>query len=81
MIPKTAPDFANSEESKRNSMLAPAKNQTLTPLNVVSSVTFTNFAFAVGLCRNDFIRDNFFIAVKKSSKLFAKHKIIATFAK
>ena len=49
MIPKTAPDFANSEESKRNLMLAPANNQDLTPLNVVSSVTFTNFAFAVGL--------------------------------
>ena len=30
-------------------MLAPANNQDLTPLNVVSSVTFTNFAFAVGL--------------------------------
>ena len=38
-----------SEESKRNLMLAPANNQDLTPLNVVSSVTFTNFAFAVGL--------------------------------
>ena len=36
-------------KTKRNLMLAPANNQDLTPLNVVSSVTFTNFAFAVGL--------------------------------
>ena len=46
---QTAPDFLNSEESKRNLMLAPANNQDLTPLNVVSSVTFTNFTFAVVL--------------------------------
>ena len=37
-------------KSKRNSMLAPAKNQTLTLLKIVSSRTLTNFAFAVGLC-------------------------------
>ena len=42
-------------------MLAPSKNQDLTPLNVVSSVTFTNFAFAAGLyiqpCKNIFFEN------------------------
>ena len=31
-------------------MLVPIKNYTLTPLKIIPSVTFTNFAFAVGLC-------------------------------
>ena len=30
-------------------MLVPVKNYTLTPLKIVSSRTFANFAFAVGL--------------------------------
>ena len=31
-------------------MLVPIKNYTLTPLKIIPSVNFTNFAFAVGLC-------------------------------
>ena len=30
-------------------MLVPIKNYTLTPLKIIPSRTFTNFAFAVGL--------------------------------
>ena len=57
-------------------MLAPVKNFTLTPLKIIPSVTFTNFAFAVGLYTQDSIKFQF----EKIAKNLVIYLNICTFA-